>query len=60
MTSPVTFILQTWDELKKVTWPTQEQIIRLTMLVIFVSVLIGVYIGAIDYILTEITRIVVQ
>ena len=43
------------EELKKVTWPTREQTLRLTVIVIGISLIIGVYIGGIDFILTNIT-----
>ena len=42
------FIEESWSELKKVTWPTRETVIRLTLLVIGVSVLVGLYIAVLD------------
>lgn len=41
------------EELKKVTWPTREQTLRLTVIVIGISLIIGVYIGIIDVLLTK-------
>lgn len=41
------------DELKKVSWPTRSQTIRLTVIVIGVSLIIGLYIGIIDILLTK-------
>ena len=41
------------DELRKVTWPTREETIKLTMIVIVISLLIGAYIGIIDVLLTK-------
>lgn len=41
------------EELKKVTWPTKEQTFRLTVIVIGISLIIGVYIGIIDVLLTK-------
>ncbi|MFH0773027.1 MAG: preprotein translocase subunit SecE [bacterium] len=41
------------EELKKVTWPTKEETIRLTVIVIGISLIIGVYIGIIDVLLTK-------
>lgn len=41
------------DELRKVTWPTREDTIKLTMIVIVISLLIGTYIGIIDVLLTK-------
>lgn len=52
MTSPVTFLSETFDELKKVTWPTQQQVLRLTVVVIIVSIMVGIYIGALDTVFT--------
>jgi len=40
-------------ELKKVTWPTKQQTIRLTSVVIIISLIIGLYIGIIDVLLTK-------
>lgn len=54
MTTPVTFLQQTYDELRKVIWPTGNEIIRLTLVVITISVVIGLYIGGIDYLLVGI------
>ncbi len=36
------------SELKKVTWPTSEETIRLTVAVLFVSVAIGMMLGGVD------------
>jgi preprotein translocase subunit SecE len=41
------------DELKKVTWPTRKETIRLTMVVIGISLIIGLYIGIIDILLAK-------
>ena len=39
---------ESWAELKKVTWPTRETVIRLTLLVIAVSLAVGLYIAVLD------------
>lgn len=49
MTSPLTFILETRDELKKVVWPSRAEVIRLTGIVIIISVVVGLYIGGLDF-----------
>ena len=41
------------DELKKVSWPTRAETIRLTIIVIGVSLIIGLYVGIIDMLLTK-------
>ena len=60
MISPITFFQQTYDELKKVVWPTREQLIRLTFIVIFISVVVGLYIGGIDFALTKLTEVLIK
>ncbi|MFN4212544.1 MAG: preprotein translocase subunit SecE [Microgenomates group bacterium] len=41
------------DELKKVTWPTKKETIRLTAVVVIVSLIIGIYVGIIDILLAK-------
>jgi preprotein translocase subunit SecE len=42
------FFEEAWSELKKVTWPTREQTVRLTVLVFVVSAAVGAYIAVFD------------
>ena len=42
------------DELKRVTWPTRKETIRLTLVVLVISLIIGLYIGIIDVGLTKV------
>ena len=51
------FSEESWSELKKVTWPSLETVVRLTVIVIFISAVIGLYIFVFDKAFTElITR----
>jgi preprotein translocase subunit SecE len=52
------FIDEAWSELKKVTWPTREQVRNLTVLVFVISAAVGVYITVFDLIFTELIRII--
>jgi len=47
-----TFLKEVRLEMKKVNWPTRQQTLRYTLIVIGVSVAIAIYLGAIDFILT--------
>ena len=38
------------SELRKVTWPTREEAIRLTAIVVVVSLALGIFLGGVDYI----------
>ena len=42
------FINESWSELKKVSWPTREQVRNLTVLVFAVSFVVGLYITVLD------------
>jgi preprotein translocase SecE subunit len=42
------YLVESWAELKKVAWPTRETVVRLTLLVIAVSIAIGIYIFVLD------------
>lgn len=52
-TLPTGFANNIIDELKKVTWPTKNNTIRLTGIVIAISLIIGLYIGIIDVLLAK-------
>ena len=42
------FIKESWSELKKVTWPTRIQVRNLTILVLVISFVVGLYITVAD------------
>lgn len=60
MATPIGFFRETYDELKKVTWPTRNDVVRLTLVVIMISLFIGLYIGALDYIFTKLTELILK
>lgn len=45
---------ESWSELKKVTWPARDRVVRLSILVIVISSMIGVYILGFDVVFTQI------
>lgn len=47
------FFRTTVLELQKVDWPSREKTIRLTLIVIGVSLIIGIFIGGLDILLTQ-------
>ena len=58
--SPVVFLKEAKTELAKVTWPTREQTIKLTVIVIAISLILGFYIGALDLIFTKLTDLLIK
>jgi len=48
-TNPVVFFKEVWAELRKVSWPTKTELFKLTFVVIAVSVIVGIYLGGLDF-----------
>lgn len=40
-------------ELKQVTWPKRTDVIKLTLTVLLVSAIVGIYVGVVDFGLTK-------
>lgn len=60
MPNIINFFKEVKEELVKVAWPSREQTIRYTVLVIIVAVLVGLFLGGLDYILTIITAFILE
>jgi preprotein translocase subunit SecE len=60
MTTPVTFLKETREELKKVVWPTRENVIRSTIIVLLLSLIVGVFLGGLDFVFTKLIEIIVK
>ena len=50
------FLREVFDELRKVVWPTWGELYRYTLVVIFTVIILGVFIGGVDYGLSEILK----
>ena len=46
-----TYLVEAVSELRKVAWPTRQNVVNLTLIVIAVSVAVGGYVAALDYLL---------
>ncbi len=51
MNKLITYIQLSYTELRKVTWPTRKQALRLTLIVIAFSVVLAVVVGGFDSII---------
>ena len=54
------FIDEAWSELKKVSWPTREQVRNLTVLVFAVSFAVGLYITILDAAFAQLVSLLAQ
>lgn len=60
MFNPITYSKEVREELVKVTWPTRQQTIQKTTLVIVASLAVGIYIGALDFIFTSLSELIIK
>jgi preprotein translocase SecE subunit len=54
----ITYFQDTLSELKLVRWPTRRETINLTVIVIGISVVVGSYVGGLDYLFTNLLKFV--
>lgn len=55
-----TFLGQVKNELMQVTWPTRKQVTRLTFVVLAISLLVGIYLGIVDFIFTRLLEFIIS
>ncbi len=60
MSKALDFLAEVRVELEKVVWPTRQQTIRLTLTVILVTIIVGFFVGAVDYLLTLLMQLVIR
>ena len=54
--APGRFLREVYEELRKVVWPTPAELYRYTLVVIFTVILLGTFIGGVDYLLGELAK----
>jgi preprotein translocase subunit SecE len=47
------FITDIIGELRKVTWPSRRDTVRLTIMVLIVCIVVGIFLGGLDYVFSE-------
>ncbi len=55
----VKYFRETRGELRKVTWPTREDALRLTRIVILTSLGFAVFLGALDFVFSQVVNFLV-
>lgn len=53
------FLREAYSEMKKVSWPTREQTIQYTTLVIAISISVAVFLGVLDYMFGSVIKSVI-
>lgn len=59
MNKITTFVKEARAELRKVNWPTREQTVKYTALVVGLSLAVAIFLGALDYLFEYIIRVFV-
>ena len=54
--NPLDFVRDVRSELRKVAWPNQRETVNLTAVVIAFSVIVGMFLGGIDFVFQELFR----
>ncbi|MBU3758392.1 MAG: preprotein translocase subunit SecE [Candidatus Omnitrophica bacterium] len=52
------FFQETKQELNKVTWPSRHEVVQATIVVIFTTFLMALYVGVIDFFLSSFMRVI--
>lgn len=50
------FLSEVWGELKKVQWPTRDELYAFTIMVIIAIIAVGIYVGFLDAILSGVSE----
>ncbi len=54
--NPLTYVKESKQELEKVIWPSREQTIRFTLIVIAASLVVGIYVAGLDAVFTKLAE----
>ncbi|MDE2815945.1 MAG: preprotein translocase subunit SecE [Chloroflexota bacterium] len=57
---PVAFLQEAYGELRKAHWPTRETALNLTLVVIAVSLVVGMFLSGVDYVFAKLFALLVE
>ncbi|MCK5416521.1 preprotein translocase subunit SecE [Candidatus Parcubacteria bacterium] len=56
MNSLIRYIKESFEEMKKVTWPTKKEAKRYTILVVGISAAVAAFLGGLDYVFSTMLK----
>ena len=56
----IQYLNEVRSEMSKVTWPSRNQTVKMTIIVLIVSVIVGILIGGLDLLLTRFFGVLIQ
>jgi preprotein translocase subunit SecE len=54
------FLQEVWAELKKVHWPTRTETYAATAVVIAVVVIVGLFLGSVDFVISQAIQLILR
>jgi len=58
--SPIQFLKEVKIELKKVKWPSKEEVVKMTAIVIGISTTVSLFITTLDFVFTKLTQSIIK
>jgi preprotein translocase subunit SecE len=55
----INYFKESKEELSKVVWPTRKQTLEMAIAVVIIVIVVGIYLGGVDYLLTELTTLLI-
>ena len=59
-TKILSYLKEVKSEMSRVSWPTKQEVIRLTLIVIGVSAVVAALVGGFDFLFTKIMAVVIK
>jgi len=60
MKAPITFLKEVRAEMNNVSWPSKQETLRLTGVVIGISLIVAIFIGILDFLFTNLMTLVLK
>ena len=57
---PISYLKEVRQEMKRVSWPSRQEATRLTLIVIGVSVVVGLFLGSLDLGFTKLIETILK
>lgn len=54
------YLKDTRGEIRKVSWPTRQQATKLTLIVLAVTIMMALFLGALDLVFSSLVRLVIS
>lgn len=56
----ITYLKEVRHELRQVTWPTRQKAWEMTLIVLTISLVVGLYIGGLDMLFTNLLGVILR